>query len=429
MAVVSAANTSIKNYFKGMDDQGQVIADHPGKNITDNINGLLNDFFGNQRQSGFEISAQSLRNILEKLELILERGNNGLGSHNLLFIAAELLLLTRKDFTGLKLALIEEIEAHLHPQAQLRLIEYLAKDSRNNNVQLIITSHSPNLASKVAIANIILCKDNWAYSLSPAHTHLKKGDYAFLQRFLDVTKANLFFAQGVLLVEGDAENILIPAIARIIGRDLTRYGVSTVNLGNTAFNRYSRIFKRRYPARPLSIPVACLTDNDIDLDGGLTPEQIEQQRVGKAARYDGQSVRTFVSPVKTMEYDLALGNSRQDLYLAALLAAKLKNSDEYGVTFSKYKQSHDAATQQFATWTEQNLTADQIARNIWSHIATNDLKAITAQFFAFILEHKTRKEDIKARVLADPNFSYIVKAIEHVTEPLNPPQNVQPNNG
>ena len=428
IAVVATANTAIKNYFRGINEAGEVEAGHAGKNITDSINTFLNDFFGRQKDSGFEISTQSLKNILEKLELILERGNNGLGSHNLLFIAAELLLLTRREFTGLRLALIEEIEAHLHPQAQLRLIEYLATDAKNNNIQLIITSHSPTLASKVSVANIVLCKDNWAYSLAPEFTELKIGDYAFLERFLDATKANLFFAQGVILVEGDAENILIPSIARIIGRDFTKYGVSVVNIGNTAFNRYSRIFKRT-DGKALNISVACVTDNDIDLDAGLTPQEVEQNRTAKAAKYAGQKVKTFGSPIKTLEYDLSLGVLQQDLYRSALFANKLKNSDQYGVTFTKYKQVKTELSQQVDAWQQAAITDEQKARHILGYIASRDLKSITAQFFALLLEHRNRKEDMKAIFVADPYFEYIIQAIEYVTEPLNQPQNVQPNNG
>ncbi|MCQ9136879.1 hypothetical protein KMS84_39905, partial [Streptomyces sp. IBSBF 2807] len=70
-----------------------------------------------------------------------------------------------------------------------------------------------------------------AYSLGKQHTKLDEGDYRFLARFLDVTKANLFFARGVLIVEGDAEAILLPALARLLEKDLTRHGVSVVNVG------------------------------------------------------------------------------------------------------------------------------------------------------------------------------------------------------
>ena len=53
--------------------------------------------------------------------------------------------------------------------------------------------------------------------LAQGMTKLEPDDYAFLRRFLDATKANLFFARGLVIVEGDAENILLPAIAAKMG--------------------------------------------------------------------------------------------------------------------------------------------------------------------------------------------------------------------
>jgi putative ATP-dependent endonuclease of OLD family len=118
--------------------------------------------------------------------------------------------------------LIEELEAHLHPQAQMRVIEYLQNKSEPNiaaakqqpegggpkndagsvptNVeanghtgfQTILTTHSPNLASKVKLKNVIICHGKDAFPMGPKYTRLEQNDYAFLERFLDVTKANLF---------------------------------------------------------------------------------------------------------------------------------------------------------------------------------------------------------------------------------------------
>ncbi|MDE0070089.1 MAG: AAA family ATPase [Caldilineaceae bacterium] len=106
-----------------------------------------------------------LRQILELLELCLvsdltgsPRGRYGLGSNNLLFIACELLLLGRSA-EGVPLLLIEEPEAHLHPQRQIRLMDLLFKASRRevdevgSEVQIVVSTHSPNLASKVPVRN------------------------------------------------------------------------------------------------------------------------------------------------------------------------------------------------------------------------------------------------------------------------------------
>lgn len=85
----------------------------------------------NTSDARFETSDYQLKAILESLSLTVPETHPGLGELNLLFMAAELLLLKHDDNGCLKLALIEELEAHLHPQAQLRLISYLQMNIMN----------------------------------------------------------------------------------------------------------------------------------------------------------------------------------------------------------------------------------------------------------------------------------------------------------
>lgn len=183
----------------------------------------------------------------------------GLGTLNRLFMAAELLHLTKSNWSGLRLGLIEEMEAHLHPQAQMQVIEVLQKQK---DIQLILTTHSPNLASKLKLENLIICNNSNSFPMGYTYTKLGKDDYKFLEKFLDTTKANLFFAKGVILVEGWAEEILLPSIAKAIGINLTEKGVSIVNIGHTGFDHYANIYLRK--AEPnMTIPVAVITDSDI----------------------------------------------------------------------------------------------------------------------------------------------------------------------
>jgi putative ATP-dependent endonuclease of OLD family len=247
--------SNIDNFFK---------EDGKGGSIQKTINDLLriNFFLGNDdRKAGITLTGNDLGDILKQLDLVLEENKSGLGSLNLLFIAAELLLLF-ESHSGLKLTLIEELEAHLHPQYQLRLIDFI-QSSKENFGQFILSTHSTTLASKIDLENLIICnKVGDAFPMGHIHTKLEWGDYSFLQRFLDATKANLFFAKGVILVEGDAENLLIPTLATLIDKPLHKFGVSLVSIGNTAFLRYSRIFLRS--KNPLiSIPVSVVTDLDI----------------------------------------------------------------------------------------------------------------------------------------------------------------------
>jgi putative ATP-dependent endonuclease of OLD family len=296
----------VENYFS--------TEEKDGKKIKDKIEEFLKEFFGIEKDSRFSITEQKLKNILETLRLTLEDGKLGLGSHNLLFMASELLNLERED-SSIKLALIEELEAHLHPQAQLRVVESLQNKS---DIQFILTTHSPNLGSQIKLNNLFVCEEESAniFSMDHAHTKLDGSDYKFLEKFLDVTKANLFFAKGVILVEGWAEEILISEIAKKIDLNLSKNGVSVINVASTAFLRYGKIFQRQNEPY-MKIPVAIITDIDVkpDIYKEISSEENTAQDINmvdkkrKKESYNGQTVKTFVSPEWTLEYCLFKSSS------------------------------------------------------------------------------------------------------------------------
>lgn len=243
----------IENYFK---DGGN------GESITREINSFLRDHFllnGDPRNAEIKLTGGELTEILRLLDLIMEGNKSGLGTLNLLCIAAEMLLFNNQK-KGLKLALVEELEAHLHPQYQLRLIEYIS--SQQKNEQFILSTHSITLASKIKLANLIILKGKEVFPMSSEYTLMRPADYKFLERFLDATKANLFFAKGLIMVEGDAENLLIPAIAQLIEKNLYQYGVSVVNVGSTAYKRYVSIFKRK-DGKSFGMSIAVVSDLDV----------------------------------------------------------------------------------------------------------------------------------------------------------------------
>ncbi|MCY9004626.1 ATP-dependent nuclease [Peribacillus frigoritolerans] len=232
--------------------------------VLSKIGVTIDEFFEDNNKKGPEIRNRemSFSEILRKLELNLGELGTGLGSSNLLFMAVELLLLSETEI-GPKIALIEEIEAHIHPQAQLRVIKHFEKNANDTGMQYIFTSHSPVLAASVELESIIVIYNQKAFPMKKGLTRLQDDDYEFLQRFLDATKANLFFARGVIFVEGDAENLLLPAIAEVIDRPLYKYGVSIVNVGALAFKRYSSIFLRLDENSKMNFPVSIITDLDL----------------------------------------------------------------------------------------------------------------------------------------------------------------------
>lgn len=380
---------AVENYFKG--PQG---GDNNGKLLRGKIEDYLEGFFGQKKIVNFLPADKKLKDILEILKLALEEENLGLGSHNLLFIATELLNLERSNWNGLRLGLIEELEAHLHPQAQLKVISYLQEltEREGSHVQLILTTHSPNLGSRVKLSNLIICCGGRTFPMSSspkAYTKLEEPDYKFLERFLDVTKANLFFAKGVILVEGCAEELILPTIAKKLGCDLTTNGTSIVNVASTAFLRYSKIFQRTDDVE-MDIPVSVITDLDIMPNQRDIVEKKAQKTKGqikdeaKKKKYNGQKVKTFVSPHWTLEYCLAHSEKLGSLFVESVREI--------------YK----------------NISIGNEITEIEDKLATHNLKrkAEIAQVFAEKLKDSAIS---KADLESDVHIQYLVSAIKYAT--------------
>lgn len=244
-----------------------------GKSVLEEVSRLLNAFDEQAVKDKKKIKigptpSESLdfMRTLERVALYYhDLPKPGLGTQNMIFIAAELLHLVKQQAP--KLILVEEIEAHLHPQRQLKIIKALQKESEGG-VQMILTTHSPNLASAIDVGNLSLFVDGSYYSLAKGKTKLHKENYQYLSRFLDVTKANLFFAQGVMLVEGPTEQMLVPEFAKILGVDLTDFGVSVISVNGLSFEHFVNIFKRNDELFN-QIPIVVITDADKKSDAEI----------------------------------------------------------------------------------------------------------------------------------------------------------------
>jgi len=389
-----------------------------GKIIKEIFNSQTKDFLdiNDKREPQIKITPAELQSILRKLELALEENKAGLGTLNLLYMAAELIHLNRENHYGLRLALIEELEAHLHPQAQLRVLKSLL-NKESKGVQYIFTTHSVILGSSIPLKYIKLCYNGAVFSLDKSSTALNESDYQFLERFLDATKANLFFAKGIIIVEGDAENLIIPTVAEIIGRPLHKFGVSIVNVGNTALLRYSNIFKQKNGSS-LPIKAAVVTDLDlkIDEDGKIKDGQDvdhEKQKIENKFNSPDGNIKVFTSPYKTMEFDIALGNLFEYMHKAIQIAKKC-NRDRW---IEENELDNILKTSNDPILTEQDI--NKRACTIYKPLEKNQAsKSIAAQWFAKLLNDD--KEKVKCLIIKDfrqrIGMSYIIDAIKHVTE-------------
>jgi len=251
----------------------------------------------------------------------MEVEQNGLGFNNLIYMAivlSELALNKTASYCGL---LVEEPEAHLHPQLQAVLLDYLKTVEKptpgERAVQVFVTSHSPNFAALADIDSICCVYEGpkGPVAFAPRDTTFEKGKKEKLQRYLNVTRAELFFARRLVLVEGTAELFLVEALATKAGYDLRKHSVSVISTDGLNFDAFLPLFGED----AMQIPVAVITDADPpkkhfpDKDTPLTLSDNAKALKGGEDKF----VKSFFAQ-KTLEYDLALEAGRRDLMIDAL---------------------------------------------------------------------------------------------------------------
>ena len=289
---------------------------------------------------------------------------NGLGYNNLIYMATVFgdLLKRRERFSYASLSLIiEEPEVHLHPQLQDVLFKYLGKMGKNG-IQVFLSSHSPTITAKTNLdALIALHIDEENVTSTP----VRKIDMGlkhkmFLQRFMDVTKCQLFFAKSVILVEGISEALLLPAFAKALGSeyDLDKYGVEVVNISGVAFEPFACLFNSNKQDKRLNIHCAIVTDDDRTdtLENG---EGVPSGRAVKAQTLSGGLLKVVLAK-HTFEYELFLANEK--------------------LVIATYQKIHSKTDLNFTGTTEQK------AVQFKDKIKNNKDKAVFAQSLSAKLE-------------------------------------------
>jgi putative ATP-dependent endonuclease of OLD family len=230
---------------------------------------------------------------------------SGHGFANLLYIATIAVELAKVDDADLTMFLVEEPEAHLHPQLQAAILSFLEEQADKSHtpkpdacaptghVQVLVATHSPNLSAWVKSRNLVFVRSvlpeikeqnddtgetealdvtkprrNETRCIPIAKLNLTDAERRKIDRYLDVTKSALLFGGRVILVEGIAESLLIPIMARrFVLNDrpsaLRRFrSAAFVPIDGVDFEPYVKVLLTLFNGTRIADRLVVITDGD-----------------------------------------------------------------------------------------------------------------------------------------------------------------------
>jgi putative ATP-dependent endonuclease of OLD family len=279
------ASPEIEDSLRRVDDH----VDKPIRRLADDIASRLESMVGISQalQTVLGFSPTEPDRLLRSIRLLIDAGKRNvsdasLGSANLLYLTLKSLELDQLAKSGQRdhtFLAIEEPEAHLHPHLQ-RLVyrDFLRRrlhqemnteqePDSDRRQTVLLTTHSPHIVSVAPLRSIVLLKRSTdgehTVGASATNVDLSCNEEHDIERYLDVNRGEILFARAVILVEGSAEEYLVPAFGKLLGHDFDELGISVCSVSGTNFTPYVRLLGRN----GFQIPFAVLTDYDPRDDG------------------------------------------------------------------------------------------------------------------------------------------------------------------
>lgn len=345
--------------------------------------------------------SEETNKLLQSLQLFISEPNEthegaihelSLGGANLIFLTLKLLeyKYQRQRNTFANFILIEEPEAHIHTHIQKTLFENLNYD----NTQIIYSTHSTHISdvSKISNMNILAKKKNYVESYQPSN-ELSPEKIIKLERYLDAVRSNLLFAKGVILVEGDAEAILIPTlIKKVLGISLDELGISLINIGSTGFENVAEIFHNDRIRRKCAIITdldSAIANMDIAQEDSDTDKAYKTKMQNSHKKGEERKVRldAFVHENVWLKVFYAIHTFEVDFILNGNIEEAKKLCDEVYTDVSTIRDSKNAIeSSNVAIYGKRILTMADNKGKGWLAIMLSNIVDINTKIPQYILE-------------------------------------------